>query len=193
MTEAKNYAALNDLAEKGGTVIFGGKEDKDIPLCELKQAFELDSNFYNRSFDNISVANAKELYESCVTALEPDTILLHIGENDLDLFGDSSDKFISLYRELIGKIKADNKKCRIAIVSLKNYDGNSLVAKLNEQLKYLADSEKCEFADISEKKVWNPKSTKDAVSFVYSIGFVRPLNIKKPIYDLVKILFYFKS
>ena len=189
MTEAKNYAALNDLAEKGGTVIFGGKEDKDIPLCELKQAFELESKLYNRSFDNISVTNAKELYESCVAPLEPDTVLLHIGENDLDLFAESSDKFISLYRELISKIKADTKRCRIAIVSLKNYDGDSLIARLNEQLKYLADSERCEFADISEKKVWNPKSTKDAVSFVCSIGFVRPLNIKKPIYDLAKILF----
>lgn len=189
MTQVKNYVTLNDLAEKGGTVIFGGKEDKSIPLCELKQAFDLDSKLYNRSFDNISVTNAKDLYEDCVALLEPETLLLHIGENDLDLFGDSSDKFISLYRELIGKIKADNKKCRIAIVSLKNYDGNSLVAKLNEQLKYLADSERCEFADISEKKVWNPKSTKAAVSFVYSIGFVRPLNIKRPIYDLAKILF----
>lgn len=189
MTQVKNYTVLNDLAEKGGTVIFGGKEDKDIPLCELKQAFELDSKFYNRSFDNISVTNAKELYESCVAPLESDTVLLHIGENDLDLFTEDSDKFITLYRELISKIKADNKKCRIAIVSLKNYDGDSLIAKLNEQLKYLADSERCEFADISEKKVWNPKGTKDTVSFVYSIGFVRPLNIKRPIYDLVKILF----
>ena len=189
MKEMKKYLTLNEFAEKGGTVIFGGKEDKSIPLCELRQAFDLESKLYNRSFEGLSVTNAKELYSSCVSSLEPETILLHIGENDLDLFAESPDKFLSLYRELIGKIKADNKKCRIAIVSLKNYDGDCLIAKMNNQLKYLADSEKCEFSDISEKKVWNPKSTKDAVSFVYSIGFVRPLNIKKPIYDLVKILF----
>ena len=191
MTEAKNYEALNNLAEKGGTVIFGGKEDKSIPLCELKQAFELDSKLYNRSFENISLANAKELYEGCVAPLEPDTVLVHIGENDLDLFAESSAEFISVYRELISKIKSYSKRSRIAIVSLKNYDGDKLVSELNEQLKYLADSERCEFADISEKKVWNPKSTRDAASFVYSIGFVRPLNIKKPIYDLAKILFCF--
>ena len=189
MTETKKYSALNELAEKGGTVIFGGKDDQEIPLCELRQAFELDSNFYNRSFENISITRAHELYKSCVAPLEPDTVLLHIGENDLALFNESPDKFISIYRELIGEIKSDNKKCRIAIVSLKNYDGDIITAKLNEQLKYLADSERCEFADIAEKKVWNPIATKDAVAFAYSLG----LKVQKPIYDMAKILFCFKS
>ncbi len=189
MTEIKKYSALNELAEKGGTVIFGGTADVNIPLCELKQSFELDSNFYNRSFENISITKANEHYKSCVAPIEPDTVLLHIGENDLDLFRKDPDKFIGLYRELISEIRSDNKKCRIAIVSLKNYEGDIVKAKLNEQLKYLADSERCEFADIAEKKVWNPIATKDAVSFVYSFG----LKVQKPIYDLVKILFCFKS
>lgn len=185
MTETKKYYALNELAEKGGTIIFGGKEDKNIPLCELKQAFELDSKFYNRSFENLTITKAYELYKSCVAPLEPDTVLLHIGENDLDLFSENSDRFIELYRELVDKIRCYNKKCRIAIVSLKNYDGDIIKARLNEQLKYLAGSERCEFADIAEKKVWNPIATRDAVSFVYSFG----LKVQKPIYDLAKILF----
>jgi hypothetical protein len=185
MIQEKNYLVLNELAEKDGTVIFGGKEDMSIPLCELKQAFRLDSKFYNRSSDNINITNAKELYESCVAPLEPDTVLLHIGENDLELFGKDPDKFISLYRELISEIRSDNKKCRIAIVSLKNYDGDVITERLNEQLKYLADSERCEFADIAEKKIWNPIATRDAVSFAYLLG----AKVQKPIYDLAKILF----
>ena len=189
MTETKEYSALNELAEKGGTIILGGKEDKNIPLCELKQAFELNSKFYNRSFENLTITKAYELYKSCVAPLEPDTVLLHIGENDLALFNESPDKFISIYRELISEIKSDNKKCRIAIVSLKNYEGDIIKARLNEQLKYLAGSERCEFADIAEKKVWNPIATKDAVAFAYSLG----LKVQKPIYDLAKILFCFKG
>ena len=185
MTETKKYSALNELAEKGGTIIFGGKEDKNIPLCELKQSFELDSIFYNRSFENISITKAYELYKSCIAPLEPDTVLLHIGENDLDLFDKDSDEFISLYRELISEIRSDSPKCRIAIVSLKNYEGNILMARLNEQLKCLADSERCEFADIAEKRVWNPIGTRNAVAFAYSLG----LKVQKPIYDLAKILF----
>ena len=46
MIQEKNYLVLNELAEKDGTVIFGGKEDMSIPLCELKPAVRLDSKFY---------------------------------------------------------------------------------------------------------------------------------------------------
>lgn len=184
-----NYAVLNELAKKGGTVIFGGKEDMNIPLCELKQAFELDGIFYNRSIEDLSVANAAEHYEVYISDLEPDTVLLHIGEADLDLFNKKPSEFIRLYRELIVKIKTLNKKCRIAVISLKNYNNEESIAQFNKQLKYLADSERCEFVDISEKKIWNPKGTKDVISFVYSVGFLHPLKIHKPIYDLVKILF----
>ena len=189
MTEIKKYSALNDLAEKGGTVIFGGKEDKDIPLCELRQAFELSSNYYNRSFENLSIANAAELYLSSVAPLAPETVLLHIGENDLDLFENNPDKFLELYRELLCRIKSQNRNCYIAIVSLKNYDNDSLIAKLNERLKYLADSERCEFVDVSQRKVWNPRNTKDAISFICSLGFVRHLKSHESVYDLARTLF----
>ena len=46
---------LNKLADLNGTVIFGGTEDREIPLCELKQAFELDSKLYNRSIAELSI------------------------------------------------------------------------------------------------------------------------------------------
>ena len=75
------------------------------------------------------------------------------------------------------------------IVSVKNYDNNSEITELNNQLKYIADSEKCEFCDISEKRVWNPQQIKDVSSFVYNIGFVHPLNNKRPLNNLVKMLF----
>ena len=118
--------------------------------------------------------------------------MLNIGEADVKAFAGSPEDFTSNYRELISQIKKDNKKCRIAVVSLKNYDNNDDIAQLNKHLKYIADSEKCEFCDISTKKVWNPIQKKDVVSFVYDIGFERPLNIKRPLNDLVSMLFCFE-
>ena len=188
--EIKNYKSLNKLAEQNGIAIFGGAEDVSIPLCELRQAFGIKENCYNRSFKNLTSSEACTLYAECIAELSPETILLHI--NDLDGFKSSADKFTDDYRKLISQIRKDNKKCRIGIVSAKNYDNNSEIAELNKQLKYIADSEKCEFCDISEKKVWNPQQTKDVVSFVYNIGFVHPLKNKRPLNDLVKILFCFE-
>ena len=74
-------------------------------------------------------------------------------------------------------------------MSAKNYDNNNDITELNKQLKYIADSEKCEFCDISEKRVWNPQQTKEVVSFVYNIGFMHPLKTKRPLNDLVRLLF----
>ena len=187
------FKALNEIAELGGVVIFGGSDAHNIPLCELKQAFSLKENYYNRSIENLSIADANEIYKTYISELKPDTVLLNIGEADVKAFADSPDEFTSNYRELISQIRKDNKKCRIAVISLKNYDNNDDIAQLNKHLKYIADSEKCEFCDISTKRVWNPKQKKDVVSFVYDIGFERPLNIKRPLNDLVSMLFCFEK
>ena len=185
--EIKNYKALNKLAEQNGIVIFGEKEDVSIPLCELRQAFGIKENCYNRSFENLTISEAFDLYTDCVADLSPETILLHI--EDVECFKFSADKFTDDYRKLISQIKKHNKKCRIGIVSAKNYDNNNDITELNKQLKYIADSEKCEFCDISEKRVWNLQQTKEVVSFVYNIGFMHPLKTKRPLNDLVWLWF----
>lgn len=187
--EAKRYLSLNGLAEQDGIVIFGGRDDLNIPLGELKQAFSIEQNIYNRSIDGLSVTEAVPVYDEYVAPLAPETVLIHIGEADLKLFEEDAAVFDNKYQELIAHIRAEKKTCRIVVVSLRNYDNNPLINELNKHLKYTADSEHCEYGDIASKKVWNPKSTKEAISFVYSIGFVRPLKNKRPIYDLVKILF----
>ena len=190
--EAEKYQSLNELATPNGVVILGGTSDTKIPLCELKQAFDLSTNLYNRSVENLSITYAIEHYNNCIKTLAPETILLHIGEADFDYFNENPSDFDQMYRELISTIKSSNSKCNIVIISLKNINDDVTIAELNKHLKYIAESERCEFGDISSKRVWNPKQTKDVISFVYSTGFVRPLRIKRPIYDLVKILFCFE-
>ena len=191
--EIKNYTKLNELAEKGGIVIFGCGVDKDIPTCEIRQAFAVESKIYNRSFESVSVKDALSIYKETVAALSPETVLLHIGETDIEFFAENSAEFDNKYRELIGYIKSQNKKCRIAIISLRNYDYDPQIEVINKHLKYIADSEQCEYGDISAKMVWNPKASMEVESFVYSIGFVHPLKNKRPLYDLVKMLFCYNA
>ena len=191
--EIKNYEKLNELAEQGGIVIFGCGADKDIPTGEIRQAFAVEAKIYNRSFENLSVTEAVGIYEKVIAPLAPETVLIHIGEADLATFAEKPAEFDNKYLELIKVIKAQNKKCRITVVSLKNYDNDPQIAELNKHLKYIADSEKCEYGDISARKVWNPKASMDAASFVYSIGFVHPLKNKRPLYDLVKMMFCYEA
>ena len=187
--ELKRYEVLNELAERGGIVIFGATEDVKIPVGELKQAFAIEEKIYNRSMNGLSVVDAKTIYDACVAPIVPETLLLHIGENDIQSFKENAGEFVQRYTQFITHIKSVNETCRIAIVSLRNYENDDVAKELNLQLKYIADSQRCEFADIANPRVWNPKSTMETVSFVYSLGFVRPLKNKRPVYDLVKIFF----
>ena len=187
--EIEKYERLNQIAQSKGIVIFGGSDDTDIPLCELRQAFDIEENMYNRSFHELSIEHAIEAYDSCVAPISPETVFLHIGKNDVVLLHKNPNLFDSKYRELIEHIRAENKTCRIAVVSMKNYYNDPDIAEMNRHLKFIAHSEKCEYGDIATRKVWNPQATRDAASFVRNIGFVRPLKSARPIYDLIRILF----
>lgn len=190
--EMKKYQELNKLAESNGVVILGGTEDKEIPLCELKQAFDLDSKLYNRSITELSIDNAFEIYDTCISPINPECILLHIGIADLKSFEENPSDFDQKYLKLIQQIKVSNSICNIVIISLRNCDGSESIDALNKHLRYIADSEQCEYMDISTKWVWNPNQTKDVLSFLHSTGFVLPLKKKRLTYDLVKILYCYE-
>ena len=112
MKTLEKYLKLNEFASQGGIVIFGTGEDQNIPTCELRQAFSVEQKIYNRSFGNMSIKDAADVYEKAVAPLNPDTVLLHLGECDINLFSESPETFDNGYRELIDAIKSQNKKCK---------------------------------------------------------------------------------
>ena len=189
----KTYRSLNSLAATGGVVIFGGAKDRLIPLGELKETFDLQYTFNNRSVPGLCLANAENTYDQCVASLAPQEIYLHIGDVDIALFTENAAGFDERYCHLVQHIRSLNQKCRIAIVSLKNPDNEPVITELNKHLAVIAQNKNCEFCDIAKQQVWNPKQTKEVVSFLYSVGFVRPLMQKRPLQDIAKILFCYDS
>lgn len=187
--EILKYTALNELAEKNGIVIFGGSEDVSVPLGELKQSFDIDSKMYNRSISGLSITDAISAYDACVAPLAPETVLIHIGSADLNSFEKSPSAFDYKYRELIAHIRNENKKCRIVVISLKNYDNNDAITELNKHLEYIADSERCEYGNIAAKRVWNPRSSMETASFLQNMGIMRPWKNQRPVNDLVRMIF----
>ncbi|MBQ8849899.1 MAG: hypothetical protein IJ011_06195 [Clostridia bacterium] len=187
--EIKRYRSLNRLAAADGIVIFGCAEDTDIPLGELKQAFALDDNIYNRSVESISITDASEVYDECISELCPETVILHIGDSDVKLFAEAPADFEACYVGLIEKIREKDKDRRIVIVSLKNSRDDKTLTDLNKRLRYIAESQRCDFEDISSPIARTPRKTREIVEFLHSTGFVHPLKNKRPIYDLVRILF----
>lgn len=187
--EIKKYKKLNEFAETDGIVIFGEGTDTNIPLCELRQALGVDEKMYNRSFSKLSINDAVSVFDACISPIAPETVFIHIGESDVAAFNENHSDFDIEYRALIKHIREQNKKCRIAVISIKNSNNNPDIEEMNKHLKYIAESEKCEFCDLTVQKVWNPKATMQTTSFIRSMGFVHSLKTPMPLYDLFRVLF----
>ncbi len=191
--EIEEYMRLNQYSKSNGIVIFGGKQDGKLPLCEIKQYFDLEENFYNRSFENLSIIDAIPLYKKCIAPLEPESVLLHLGEADVAFFEDNNTHFDSLYCNLIQQIRDQNSACRISIVGLANKKNDVTITSLNRHLKIIAQSESCEFNSLCEKKLWTPRATKEISSFLESLGMLRGHKLQRNHYDLVRMIYLYNG
>ena len=185
MEENMNYEELNNIAQKNAVILFGGTMDKRIPVAELAQSFEFDFKIYNRSEELLSVKNAKDIYSKNIQPLEPEAILIHIGETDQNLFKNSSVDFDNYYMSMLETIKNTNKNCRVALISVRNENEDRLITEMNRHIKAIADSERCDFINLDNVKLWNPRATKASVDFAYSMG----LKSKKPLRNIAEILY----
>ena len=147
--EAEEYCRLNELAVRNGIVLFGSTFAKEIPVGELRQAFNLDCNIYNRSFADVSVFDAEALLIKCAESLAPSKILLQLGETDLERGYRSVPEIIAAYDSLVKSIKKRNRFTDIVIVSVCENSNDIQPLEFNSQLEDMAKKNKCKFADIS--------------------------------------------
>ena len=185
MEDSMNYEKLNGIAKQNGVILMGGSFDKEIPVTELAASFEFNFEIYNRSEDNLSIKNAREFFERMIAPINPEGMILHIGDADLALFKSSPFDFDKYYLNLIEGILANNKKMRIALVSVNNPEKNETITNMNAHIKAIAESSKCPYINLDNAKLWNPKATKAAVDFAYSMG----LKVRKPLSDVAQILY----
>jgi len=60
-----------------------------------------------------------------------------------------------------------------------------VISDMNRHIKAIAASEHCDFVNLDNVKLWNPKATKASLDFAYSMG----LNMRKPLLNVAEILF----
>ena len=170
-----NYQELNTVAKKNAVILMGGDLDKQIPVAELAQSFDFNFQIYNRSEEKLSVKQARTFFQDNINAMEPEGIIIHLGDSDMNLFKTNSADFDKYYLTLLAAVKACNKKCRIALVSVNNPNSD----------KTIAESEKAVFINLDNAKLWNPQAAKASVSFAYGMG----LKVRKPLTDVAEILY----
>ena len=171
--------------EKNAVIVFGGSLDNSIPVAELAKSFDFNFSIFNKSVPELSIKDSLGYFTAYIKPMHPEAMILHIGERDLNMFKTNSSEFDSLYIKLIEEIRNTNPKCRIALVSLYNSISNQTVAEMNRHIKAISESEKCDFIDVENAKLWKPESAKAAIRFAQNMG----LSVKKPLRDIAEILY----
>ena len=188
LDELINPKDQSNREKKNAVILLGNGLDTKIPVQSLGKEFKFNFEVYNKSCEKLSSENVKEYFSNTVAPLAPEGIMIHLGENDINLCMNNSASFDSNYLELIQQIKNSNKKCRIALISVANPQNNKAISLVNRHIKAIADSEKCSFVNLDNAHLWNPAATKAAVEFAHSMG----LNTRKPLSDVAEILYSYE-
>ena len=170
--------------EPKGKVLYAHEEQ-----IVLAKEFNFEFDLYNRSTFALSLKNAKEYFEKFVSALNSDGIILQLGKEDREIFKANPYLFDTMYLDLISVIKAHNKDCRLALVSVNNSKKENVVNEMNNHIKAIAQSEQAVFLNLENAKLWTPMSVQSSLDFAYGMG----LNVKKPIYDVAEILYSYAA
>ncbi|MBQ5908266.1 MAG: SGNH/GDSL hydrolase family protein [Treponema sp.] len=173
------------VENKNAVILFGGSLDKNIPVADLSREYNFNFDIYNKSCENITLPAALEYFKENIAKMIPEGIIIHLGENDISLFQNDSAAFDNYYITLLDEIKAVNKDCRIALISINNPAGNKNLALMNAHINAIAQTEKAVFINLENAKLWNPEATKAANEFAYAMG----LKIRKPLRDVAEIFY----
>ena len=173
------------VENKNAVILFGGSLDKNIPVADLSREYNFNFDIYNKSCENITLPAALEYFKENIAKMIPEGMIIHLGENDISLFQNDSAAFDNYYLTLLDEIKAVNKDCRIALISINNPAGNKNLALMNAHINAIAQTEKAVFINLENAKLWNPEATKAANEFAYAMG----LKIRKPLRDVAEIFY----
>lgn len=187
ISSEENIENLEELPaeEENAVILLGTGTDKMIPVSNLANEFSFNFPIYNKSRDTMSLSAAEDYIQSEISPLMPEAFILHLGENDKELFAKSQESFDNQYLGLIESIKNSRKNARIALVSVMNPSNDQNITSMNVHIKAISEAEACTFINLENAKLWNPNATKAANDFAYSMG----LNIRKPLKNVAEILY----
>lgn len=112
-----HYKLLNRLAKKGQTVLVGSSLMEFFPIHELQQSLGQRYCIYNRGIAGYVTEEQLASMETCIYELEPSTIFINIGTNDISAPDYTLEKLIAGYDEILTRIASRLPDCRVYVMA----------------------------------------------------------------------------
>ncbi len=142
----ESYKELNTVAHRGGTVLFGSTFTAKLHMEELAQNYAMERHMYNRSIEGLSVFEATDYLDVCLSELSPSEIFVNLGEHDLEFTSHTLEEVMAQYEWVLYKMHTRAKEAKIHILSVCSDHPNT--KELNQAIAKLAKSAGCYFVDM---------------------------------------------
>lgn len=103
--KVKRFRHLNKLARKGEILFVGSSLMEQFPIHELLLADRSDAVIYNRGIGGYTIPEMEETIEEQVFELEPSSVFINIGTNDISDPDCSVDMLTMAYEHLLLRIR----------------------------------------------------------------------------------------
>lgn len=112
-----NYAHMNRFAQKGQILFAGSSLCEFFPVAEIARHFDFEKTIYNRGVGGFTTAEMLEAIDECVLQLQPCTLFINIGTNDLSRESAPYAGMLANYRRILGIIREKLPNTRIYVMS----------------------------------------------------------------------------
>lgn len=163
------YAHLNRIARKGQILLAGSSLCEFFPAAEIARHFGFEKIIYNRGVGGFTSAEMLEAIDECVLQLEPGTLFINIGTNDLSREAAPYANLMANYREILRIIRERLPETKIYMMSyypvnreadfgmpkaqsdaMFGIRTNAAIAEANGYVKKLAGEMDCEYIDVND-------------------------------------------
>ena len=168
--QANAMKQMNDFSMKGEIVFFGSTYMSGFPLYEFVNRCNFENAIYNRSIEELTVGEAREIVDDCVINIAPDKIFLSLGEADED-----KDKAVEQYVRLVSGIRSRLPRCELYLIGLSG--DSEYVKDFNREIAALCDNDKVRYIELISAKVSDRELYKARFKQLSRFFRIVPLNM----------------
>ncbi len=137
---AKKFKAINEMAVKNEIAVFGSDYLFNFPFYDYTQGRVSDYAIYNRSMENLNVANAAEIAGDCLKHLCPKAVLFSFGENEV-----IDNAFVKNYEKLLLTVRKMYKNTKFFVLQ------TVPDKKADDKIRAVADKFGAEFVSLYQE------------------------------------------
>ena len=163
-----NYSHMNTFAQKGQIVLAGSSLCEFFPVAEIARSFGFEKTIYNRGVAGFTSAEQLEAIDECILQLQPRTLFINIGTNDLSREASPFTNLMDNYRTIIRTVQENVPGAKIYTMSyypvnlthdfgfpeenkraMFGIRTNAAIAEANTYVEKLAGEMGCEYIDVN--------------------------------------------